>query len=77
MCTKTTLTNFDFEVSTLKRMFGSLNPRKSPGPDNIHPYVLKATADTISNPLALLYTKFGTMAQAWKEANITSNLQKR
>ena len=35
----------------------SLNPKKSPGHDNLHPYFLRELADSISNPLSILFIK--------------------
>ena len=72
--TNFTLNDINFDIGTLQKILSSLKPNKSLGPDLIHPFVLKATATTISTPLALLYTIFfesGTMPPVWTEANIT------
>ena len=34
----------------------NLKPFKSPGPDSLHAYVLKACADCLAKPLCILYT---------------------
>jgi hypothetical protein len=47
---------------------------KSPGPDNIHPRVLKECARELAEPLTILFQtsmKEGKIPQEWKEANIT------
>ena len=52
---------------------------KSPGPDNLHPRVLKECAAELARPLTLLFKismKDGTLPQAWKEANVTPIFKK-
>ncbi|KAK6180925.1 hypothetical protein SNE40_008890 [Patella caerulea] len=47
---------------------------KSPGPDNLHPKVLKELADVLKLPLSKLYRKSvdeGVLPEHWKAANIT------
>ena len=50
-----------------------LNVNKSPGPDNIHPNLLKQTSDQIAYPLKIIFHKsleYGQLPQAWKQAEI-------
>ena len=56
-----------------------LNPYKAPGPDGMHPRVLKETADVISAPLAQIFTKSikeGTVPDDWKVAHVTAIFKK-
>jgi hypothetical protein len=51
-----------------------LNPVKSPGPDKMHPRVLKELSPVISSPLAMIMNKSleeGVLPQSWKMANVT------
>jgi len=55
-------------------MLKRLKPEKSPGPDNIHPRVLKECAAELARPLTLIYQNSlneGRLPQAWREANTT------
>ena len=50
-----------------------MNPHKAPGPDCLHPCLLKHCAESITKPLYLLYTQSlnnGTIPEEWKCANI-------
>ena len=40
----------------VKKKLSKLNPTKSPGPDGLHPRVLKEAADVIATPLQLCST---------------------
>ena len=56
------------------RMLTKLQPEKSPGPDGIHPRVLKECANILAMPLPAVFKsslKEGRLPQAWKEANVT------
>ena len=51
----------------------SLNPNKAPGPDGLHPRLLKNRANTLTRPLFLIYSqslKNGKIPSEWKKANI-------
>ena len=41
----------------VKERLESLNPHKSPGPDGLHPQVLKELSNEISKPLAIIMQK--------------------
>ena len=76
--------NFPFKVGcTLNEIYlteaevynelSSLNPYKAPGPDSVHPNLLKNCASSLAHPLFLLYTQSlnsGTIPEEWKKANI-------
>jgi hypothetical protein len=60
-------------ASILKKL-QNLKTNKSPGPDQIHPRVLKETADIIVTPLLMLFNKSitsGVVPLQWKIATIT------
>ncbi len=55
------------------------NPTKSPGPDGIHPRVLKETAASIAKPLEIIFNKSlekGKLPAEWKEAHVTAIFKK-
>ena len=57
----------------------NLDPGKSSGPDNWHPYFLKELSKELSHPLSILYNKSikeGILPSQWLEASITA-IQKR
>ena len=41
----------------VEEALSSLNPNKSPGPDNLHPKFLKLTAKSLAKPIKLLFDK--------------------
>ena len=66
------------ETETQKAL-SSLKVNKSPGPDGIHPRLLKELSSTISVPLALLYNQSidtGMVPSAWKEAHVCAIYKK-
>ena len=62
----------------LKRL-NKLNPSKSPGPDGMHPRVLKEAAAEIVTPLTEIFNKSmeeGVLPSEWKIANVTAIYKK-
>jgi hypothetical protein len=58
----------------VKKKLAKLNPSKTPGPDQIHPRLLKEAGDSLAYPLTILFNKSireGTVPNSWKEACIT------
>jgi len=58
----------------VQKILKNLRPDKSPGPDNIHPRILKECANELAGPLATLFRS--TMEQSqlpreWKDAHVT------
>jgi hypothetical protein len=56
-----------------------LKEDKSPGPDGIHPMVLKSCAEAVAGPLSRIYQESfdsGTVPNDWKTANITPIFKK-
>ena len=57
----------------------SLNESKSPGPDRLHPKVLRETADTITAPLLTIYQHSldtGEVPEAWIRARVAAIYRK-
>ncbi len=56
-----------------------LNPDKSPGPDYIHPKVLKSCSMEISPPLFIIFKKSldaGKLPSDWKTARVMPTFKK-
>ena len=57
----------------IHKTLSGLNPIKSPGPDNLHPIILKELADVITDPLFMIFTKSletSKVPTKWKEAKL-------
>ena len=58
----------------IKKKLDNLNPYKSPGPDELHPKILKELSNELSLTLSLIFSKLfseGELPQDWKDATIT------
>ena len=67
------LSTINITQEKMLEVLKSLNPSKSPGPDQIHPKVLKELANELSYPLTLLFNKSvreGKIRTHWKEAEV-------
>ena len=67
------LTTISTTRDKMFKVLHSLNPSKSPGPDQIHPKILKELANELSYPLTLLFNKSmseGKILTHWKEAEV-------
>jgi hypothetical protein len=56
-----------------------LKTDKTPGLDNIHPFILKQFSDVLANPLTYIFNKTleeGTVPSQWKTASITPIFKK-
>ena len=65
-----------FEITTqgVYKILNECNPNKSPGPDKLHPYALKATAAEISPMLTHIFQhslRCGRLPTQWKHAYVT------
>ena len=63
----------------VRKQLKKLKICKSPGPDGIHPRVLKEIMDVIITPLTLIYTastQHGRLPEDWKSANVTAIYKK-
>ena len=59
----------------ISKMITELNTNKSPGPDNMHPRVVKELSLVIVNPFYYIYTlsiKTGNIPSAWKLRSISA-----
>ena len=60
-------------IEQMVKALKNLNPSKSPGPDEIHPRILKELADIVAYPLKILFDRRlenGIIPSAWKEAEV-------
>jgi hypothetical protein len=61
------------------KKLNALKISKSPGPDGLHPRVLKEVCSEISQPLSLIMNKSlkeGVLPQTWKDAHVSPILKK-
>ncbi|XP_070610299.1 uncharacterized protein, partial [Erythrolamprus reginae] len=66
-------TELNIDKSTVRDYLRELNKYKLPGPDGLHPKVLKELADTIAEPLLLIYQISwitGDLPEDWKRADV-------
>ena len=49
------LEEVDITEEDIRKRLKSLNPSKSPGPDGVHPRILKVLADTIARPISDIF----------------------
>lgn len=64
----------NFTIEQVKTRLLSLNPNKAPGPDNLHPRILKEMAEEIAEPIYHLFRRSldsGKLPNIWKTANVT------
>ena len=50
------ISTIDITPDLVREKLKSLNPNKSPGHDNLHPYCLRELTDSISIPLPVLFS---------------------
>ena len=70
---KNFLSHFTITNEDMKQALKSLKPNKSPGPDGIHPRILKELSEELAYPLRLLFEKTiscGKLPDAWKTAEV-------
>ena len=63
----------------IQQYLATLNEIKSPGPDELHPRVLKELAGEISEPLAIIFEKSwrtGEVPMDWRRANVVPIFKK-
>ncbi|KAI8495249.1 hypothetical protein Bbelb_272350 [Branchiostoma belcheri] len=73
------LNSINVSVEDVSRRLKNLNPNKSPGPDNIHPRILKEIAEVLETPLQIIFTKSlkeGKLPREWKIGHITPIFRK-
>ena len=68
-----------FSGEVVLKKLQCLNVNKSPGPDGLHPRVLRESADMIAEPLSIIFSKSFSeshVPQQWKDACITPLFKK-
>ena len=63
----------------VRKILSKLKVDKSPGPDNIHPYFLKETANELASPLNIIFNKSlesSELPDEWKKGKITALFKK-
>ena len=71
---ETEIRNIVISRENVQNRLEKLNVNKSCGPDNIHPFVLRAAAGAISIPLEIIFNKSmstGECPTDWRSANVT------
>ena len=67
------LNTITFPISDIQTLLANCDPGSSPGPDCIHPRILKECAMALSVPYAILFSSYfstGTVPPPWKQAII-------
>ena len=73
------LTKIEITQDDMYRALRKLNPSKSPGPDQLHPRILKELSQELSYPLFKLFNrslKEGKVPSAWKLAEVVPIFKK-
>jgi hypothetical protein len=73
------MTEIEVSEEEVMKQLESLNPNKSPGPDGIHPKVLKEARAELVRPLTKIFKlslKEGKIPKQWKEGEITPIFKK-
>jgi len=69
------MTDLEISCDIVREKLIRLKTDKSPGPDNIHPRVLKELHDLLAEPIAKLYNlslKSGKLPEDWRQSTITA-----
>ena len=71
----------EIEKQLIAKKLSQLKLSKSPGPDELHPRILKELCNEISVPLSIIFNnsvklKYGSIPDDWKMANITAIYKK-
>jgi hypothetical protein len=73
VCTEQ-LAEFTITKEAVEKKLTKLNPYKSPGPDQLHPRILKEMATHLSEAIATLFSlsiSSGRLPAVWRNANVT------
>ena len=74
-----TIEDIEITPSMVAKKLEKLNKFKSSGPDNIHPHLLKETADSLGVPLSMIFQeslRLGETPADWRSANVTPIFKK-
>ena len=77
--TESKLLNIRIDAESIKKKLLKLKIFKSPGPDKLHPRVLRELAEVICKPLAIIFhasIQLWVIPDDWKLANITAIYKK-
>ena len=77
--TNTKLDKVDVKISDVKKLLKGLRTQKSPGPDDVHPYLLKHLADSLAVPLTIIYNitiQTGKVPSIWKQGVVSALFKK-
>ena len=77
--TNTKLDTVDVKISDVKKLLKGLRTQKSPGPDDVHPYLLKHLADSLAVPLTIIYNitiQTGKVPSIWKQGVVSALFKK-
>ena len=77
--TNDTISSIELSNEDVLSALQSLNPSKTPGPDELHPRILKECANDLAPSLCMLFNKslrLGKLPSDWKLANITPVFKK-
>ena len=73
------ITNIFFTTEAVEKKFAELNPNKAPGPDGLHPRILREMSHELAEPFTLLFKLShdqGKLPGDWKRANVTPIFKK-
>ena len=73
------ISSITFSTQGIETILANLDPNKTSGPDNLHPYILKHCAHVIAPILKIIFTQSissGSLPTDWLTANITPILKK-
>jgi endonuclease/exonuclease/phosphatase family metal-dependent hydrolase len=68
------LDNMQITEADVENLLAKMKPDKSPGPDQIHPRVLRECCSTMAKPLTIIFRKSlgeGQVPMSWKDAKVT------
>ena len=71
--------NIDISSASVKKKLDDLKPGKSPGPDELHPLMLKELSQYITEPLTVLFRKSiasSILPAEWKTAYVSPLFKK-
>ncbi|CAG2213303.1 unnamed protein product [Mytilus edulis] len=77
--TKNKMLQMNINKEEIAKILKGLKVEKSPGPDRIHPRILKELAESISTPLCIIFNQSirnSTVPSRWKEAQISAIFKK-
>jgi len=71
--------NDEVDEKCVEKILQNLRPSKSPGPDGLHPRVLKELSSILATLLTMIFKlslAMNSVSESWKTANITPLFKK-